>query len=36
MPDLQLADVVFTGIIGGLFTALLILALREDILHLHR
>jgi hypothetical protein len=36
MPDLQIADVVFTGIISGLFAALSILTLREDIFRLLR
>jgi len=34
MPDLQTSEIVFTGIIGGLFSSLLILTIREDVLRL--
>jgi len=32
MPDLQIAEIIFTAIIGGLLTTLAILAIREDVL----
>jgi hypothetical protein len=34
MPDLKIADIVFTGFIGAFVTAFLFLSLREDLLPL--
>jgi len=36
MPNYQIADLVFTGINGGLFASPLVLTLREDLIRLLR